>query len=219
MTTTALAGAQLVALATHASPWLLAHADILLPVAAFAETSGTLVNVEGEAQSFAGVAAPPGEARPAWKVLRVLGNLVDLEGFDQVESTEVRDEALGACAELEPDNALGRLEDRTRRLAAANWERIGGVPMYAVDALTRQASALQTTPDAWGGVLRLNPAAAASLGVDETAALRLTQGEASAEFAVHVDEAVPDGCVWLPVAVPGTEALGPGYGPVSLEKV
>jgi NADH-quinone oxidoreductase subunit G len=219
LATSALAGAQLIALATHVSPWLLDNADVLLPIGAFAETSGTLVNIEGEAQSFAGVTTPPGEGRPAWKVLRVLGNLVDLEGFDYVESTEVRDAVLAACADLKPDNTLGQVGDGGLRLQPADWERIGGVPMYAVDALTRRAPALQATPDAWGGAARLSPAAAESLGLDEAAALRITQGGATAEFAAHVDEAVPDGCVWLPGALPGTQTLGEGFGPLSLEKV
>jgi NADH-quinone oxidoreductase subunit G len=201
------------------SPWLEQHADILLPIASYAETSGTLVNVEGLVQSFKGVAAPQGEARPAWKVLRVLGNLVDLGGFDYVDSSEVRDQALGTCAGLQPDNTVGRLGSLPRDLQAGSWERVGGVPIYAVDALTRRAHALQMTPDAWGSVLRLNAAAAQSLGLPEAASVRVTQGDASAEFEVRVDDVVPDGCVWLPTAVPGSEALGVGFAPVSVEKV
>ncbi|MBT8423001.1 MAG: NADH-quinone oxidoreductase subunit NuoG, partial [Gammaproteobacteria bacterium] len=72
------------------TPWLTdcasESADVVLPVGTFAETSGTFVNVEGSWQSFAGVAAPVGESRPAWKVLRVLGNLLDAPGFDYESS-------------------------------------------------------------------------------------------------------------------------------------
>ena len=91
--------------------------------------------------------------------------------------------------------------------------------MYAVDALTRRAHALQLTPDAWGRLLRLNTGAAQSLGLGESESVRVTQGEASAEFAVCIDDAVPDGCVWLPSAVPGSEVLGAGFAPVAVEKV
>jgi len=215
----ALDTAQLIALSSHLSPWLEQHADILLPIASYAETSGTRVNIEGVAQSFTGVAAPQGAARPAWKVLRVLGNLVDLEGFDYVDSSEVRNEVLNACASLKPDNSVGKLGSLPRSMQAGTWERIGGVPIYALDALTRRAHALQLTPDAWGAEARLNASAAQALGLSEAASVRVTQGDASAEFEVRVDDVVPDGCVWLPTAVPGSEALGVGFGPVSVEKV
>ncbi len=215
----AMGAGRVIALTSYLSPWLREHADILLPVAAFAETSGTFVNIEGVAQGFNGVVAPPGEARPAWKVLRVLGNLTDLEGFDYADSNEVRDELLAACAGLQPDNTVGSLGTARPQAAGGAWERIGGVPMYAADAVTRRAHALQLTPDAWGSVLRLNAAAAASLGVEDGAAVRVIQDGASAEFPLRIDDAVPDGCVWLPTAVPGSEALGPAFASVSVEKV
>jgi NADH-quinone oxidoreductase subunit G len=213
----AIADAKLIALTSFMSPWLAEHADIVLPVSAYAETSGTLVNLEGGPQSFRGVATPPGEARPAWKVLRVLGNLLDIDGFDYVESTDVRDEVLATCSGFAPDNRVGAI-DPVQPQAGSAWERIGGVPMYAVDAMTRRAQALQVTPDAWGAVARVNPVAAATLGLSADSAVRVTQGGASAEFGVQLDDAVPEGCIWLPTAVPGTESLGIGFGPVSLEK-
>ena len=215
----ALEKGQVIALGTYLTPWLQEHADVLLPTAAYAETSGTLVNIQGEAQSFLGVTAPRGEARPGWKVLRVLGNLVDLEGFDYVGSDQVRDQVMAACANLQPSNTVGRSNDLRVQTASASWERVGGVPMYSVDALARRAQALQSTPDAWGSAVRLNAAAAQALGLGESAAVRITQGEGSTEFDVRVDDSVPDGCVWLPTAVPGSEALGLGFGPVSVEKV
>ncbi|MHB1237747.1 MAG: NADH-quinone oxidoreductase subunit NuoG, partial [Gallionella sp.] len=70
------------------------YADVLLPIAPFTETSGTFVNTEGLAQSFRGAVRPLGEARPAWKVLRVLGNLLNVPGFDYDTSEAVRDEVL-----------------------------------------------------------------------------------------------------------------------------
>ena len=216
-----LGDAQLIALSSHASPWLLEHADVLLPVATFAETSGTFVNIEGTAQSFKGVSTAPGETRPAWKVLRVLGNLVDIDGFDYSDSHQVRDEVLAACEGLAPDNTVGGApQDRVLRSEPATWERVGGVPIHSVDALSRRAHALQVTPDAWSGAVRLNTSSAASLGVNGSEAmLRVTQGGASAEFSVSIDDGVPDGCVWLPVAIPGSDALGPAFGPVAVEKV
>src|ERR1700693_6449665 len=79
------------------------YADVLLPIAPFTETSGTFVNAEGRAQSFNGTVKPLGEARPAWKVLRVLGNLLGLSGFDYETSEAIRDEVIGANAPTDAD--------------------------------------------------------------------------------------------------------------------
>jgi len=120
-------------------------AHVLLPVGTFAETSGTFVNIEGRWQSFMGAANPVGESRPAWKVLRVLGNLFDLSGFEYVSSEAVRDELQGRLGDVRSDNTFA-----ARRVL--NGERPAGaaadVSMYQVDALVRRAPALQHTRDA-----------------------------------------------------------------------
>jgi NADH-quinone oxidoreductase subunit G len=145
----ALAGADcVVALTPYAGDELKSHATVILPVAAFAETSGTWVNVEGRWQSVPGAARPPGEARPAWKVLRVLGNLLGFAGFEYLSSEEVRDELrreLGEYAEGHPASSFvpGRLVslDATRE-----------VGLYAVDAVVRRSRPLQETREARQGV-------------------------------------------------------------------
>jgi len=120
-------------------------AHVLFPVGTFAETSGTFVNIEGRWQSFMGAANPVGESRPAWKVLRVLGNLFDLSGFEYVSSEAVRDELKGRLGDVRSDNTFA-----ARRVL--NGERPAGaavdVSMYQVDALVRRAPALQHTRDA-----------------------------------------------------------------------
>ena len=92
----------MVALTPFVSDALLEAADLLLPIGTFAETSGTYVNVEGTWQSFGGVANPVGESRPAWKVLRVLGNLVEADGFDYVTSEDVLAECREQVGEIAP---------------------------------------------------------------------------------------------------------------------
>jgi NADH-quinone oxidoreductase subunit G len=149
-----------------------------------------------------------------------LGNLVDLDGFDYVDSSEVRDEVLAACGALKPDNGLGRgARSGGVQCASGDWERIGGVAIHAIDAITRRAPALQATPDAWRSGVRINPGAAQKLGVDERSSVRLSQGEADAVLPVQIDDAVPDGCIWLPTGVAGSERLGVGFGPIAVEKV
>ncbi len=127
------------------SPWLTysasEHADVVLPIGTFAETSGTFVNAEGSWQSFAGVVPPVGESRPAWKVLRVLGNLLDVPGFEYVSSEAVRDE-LHALESIEPQAVARKLEPVPEvAVTATDLD----VPIYAVDGLVRRADSLQQT--------------------------------------------------------------------------
>ncbi len=144
----ALRGAQcVVALTPYAGEEQLATSTVILPVAAFAETSGTWVNVEGRWQSVAGAARPPGEARPAWKVLRVLGNLLGLAGFEYLSSEEIRDE-LRRELEAVPAATVTR-RFAPGRLAALDATREVG--LYSVDAVVRRSAPLQQTREARSG--------------------------------------------------------------------
>ena len=120
--------------------------DVLLPIGTFAETSGTFVNCEGRWQSFGGVANPVGEARPGWKVLRVLGNLLEVDGFDFETSEDVLDACRSAFGEAELDTAYKGSDPVVR----TNDETVAvkAVPMYDIDPVVRRANALQLTPEA-----------------------------------------------------------------------
>ena len=137
-----------VALTPFDSEALREAADLLLPVGTFAETSGTYVNVAGTAQSFGGVANPVGEARPAWKVLRVLGNLVDVPDCEYVTSEDVRDEIQSQLGDVSGDNSYAG----SAKVGKPNGEDKPSeeidTPLYSVDAMTRRATALQRTPAA-----------------------------------------------------------------------
>ncbi|WP_456379579.1 NADH-quinone oxidoreductase subunit NuoG [Thiolapillus sp.] len=213
-----LEGAKVIALTTHLGSWLLEYADVVLPIAATLETSGSFVNLQGDVQSFHGVARPAGEARPAWKVLRVLGNLVDLEDFEYESSQDVRDEALQSMGEIKLDNGLTDKQAGTASLVGADLQRIGGVPPYSVDMLVRRSSALQHTPDGWKAGLHVNPDTAGQLGLVNGGSAVLRQGEGELTLPLVVDDRVPPACVWMPSGVPGSELLGEGFAAVSLEK-
>jgi NADH-quinone oxidoreductase subunit G len=137
-----------IALTPFSSDALLEAADLLLPIGTFAETSGTYVNVAGTWQSFGGVANPVGESRPAWKVLRVIGNLIDAPDFDYVTSEDVRDELAAQLGDAEPDNAY----KGKGKLGKPNGEDAPAAEIdtriYSVDSVVRRASALQLTPAA-----------------------------------------------------------------------
>ncbi len=124
---------------------LKAVAHVLLPIGTFAETSGTYVNLEGQWQSFAGAAQPVGEARPGWKLLRVLGNLLGLDGFSEQSSEEVRD----ALRLLIEKTAAPVITSNAAVVAAAtSTVTVVDVPLYQGDAIVRRASALQRTREA-----------------------------------------------------------------------
>jgi NADH-quinone oxidoreductase subunit G len=121
------------------------YAHIILPIGTFAETSGTYLNLEGRWQSVPGAAKPVGEARPGWKVLRVLGNLLNLTGFEYESAEEVREEIKAQIGDVKPDN---RYESRSTITRSASSERATDVGIYAVDPIVRRATALQQTRDA-----------------------------------------------------------------------
>jgi NADH-quinone oxidoreductase subunit G len=123
-------------------------ADLLLPTGTFAETSGTFVNCEGRWQSFGGVANPVAQARPGWKVLRVLGNLLDFHGFDYESSEQIRDEAHAKFGDTEAVTAYSGSGAVPQPNGAADAGPSADISMYAVDGLVRRGRALQLTPEA-----------------------------------------------------------------------
>ncbi|MGE3482467.1 MAG: NADH-quinone oxidoreductase subunit NuoG [Gammaproteobacteria bacterium] len=206
-----------VMLSAFKSGAMLEYADVLLPVAPFSETSGTFVNVEGRWQSFAAAVAPAGEARPGWKVLRVMGNLFDLAGFDYMSSEDVREELRRQVADPAPLNLPAEWFSPPPADVDPMLTRVGHVPIYAVDPIVRRADALQQTADARGqAAASLCAATAEHLGLADGARARFRQDGGEAELPVVIDERVPEGCVLIPAALPETAALGAAFGSLAL---
>jgi NADH-quinone oxidoreductase subunit G len=193
------------------------YADVMLPIAPFAETSGSFVNTEGRLQSFTAVVKPLGDARPAWKVLRVLGNLFGLAGFEQESSEAVRAEALA-------EDFAARLDNSVRGLAPhldavpAGLQRIAELPIHFADPLARRAPALQKTRDAAAPAARLHPATLAALGLESGIAVRAKSASGDAVLKALADETVPQGCVRIAAAHASTVALGGLSGEIALER-
>ncbi len=125
------------------------YAHIILPIGGFAETSGTYVNLEGRWQSVAGATPPVGEARPGWKVLRVLGNLLNLPSFDYLSSDEITAELRRLTQDLAAKPvASQRLLQAT--LALSDPPVAQDIAIYQSDAIVRRAPALQATSEARG---------------------------------------------------------------------
>ncbi|MGV0999230.1 MAG: NADH-quinone oxidoreductase subunit NuoG [Fluviibacter sp.] len=189
----------------------LAYADVLLPLSPFTETSGTFINGEGRAQSFAGVVRPAGESRPGWKLLRVLGNLLNVERFDYQSSEEIRNEILGADGLL-PEGALAQVLPVTESTItvsnAQGLQRIADVPIYFADALVRRSPSLQKTRDAQTPLARMNAMTLATTGAADGCSVRVKGSEGSATLNALLDNTVPDGCVRIAASHPLTACIG-----------
>ena len=195
------------------------YADVLLPLAAFTETSGSFVNTEGRLQSFSGVCRPQGDARPGWKVLRVLGNVLDLAGFDHDSSEQVRDEIVKPISGFVTglDNEMG---DQTITLDGVGYglQRIADVPIYFADPLVRRGEALQQTRDAESPSARMCASTLTQLGVVDGSQVRVKQGQGETLLSAKLDENVPAGCVRVAAGHASTAALGDMFGTINVER-
>ncbi|NRT58302.1 NADH-quinone oxidoreductase subunit NuoG [Sphaerotilus uruguayifluvii] len=194
-------------------------ADVILPVAPFTETGGSFVNAEGRVQSFHGVVRPLGDTRPGWKVLRVLGNLLGLNGFAQETVEDVR-AAAGLNDAAKVSARLSNASSATPQLAAApaGLQRIADVPLYATDSIVRRAPSLQATTDAGRPRVAIGTALAARLGVQAGGKVRVKQGEGAVVLPVAIDATLAADTVRVSAGCPETAALGAVFGAVSLER-
>jgi NADH-quinone oxidoreductase subunit G len=188
----------------------------MLPVGPFTETSGTFINAEGRAQSFKGVVPSLGNSRPAWKVLRVLGNLLKLADFDAESSEAVRDVVLA-------QNYTGQFNNRVKaepynpNVAANAFERVANMPIYRTDAIARRAPALQQqTPKLVAG---LNAATMATLEVQEGDQVLVKSNHGELVLPVKLQNQLVDNTVSVPLGFEETAVLGGAFVQLSVEKV
>jgi NADH-quinone oxidoreductase subunit G len=217
---TAMKQAQFVVALSPYQHKALDYAHALLPVAPFSETSGTFVSTEGRVQSFRGVVQPLAETRPAWKVLRVLGNLLGVAGFDFDSSEAVLKSALNSV------DIGARLNNRLENTVVSRLEpeesglqRIGEVPIYQADAIVRRAVPLQQTRDAAQPVAAMNGALFSELGLRDGDQVKIIQGGGAAILTAVRDDKLPANCIRVPSAHPLTIELGGMFGAISAERV
>ncbi len=205
--------ANVIAATSWDNPVLRASADVLLPLASVPETDGSWVNADGHSELLAAAGRPPGQARPGWKILRQLGELLDLEGFDFARLDEITEQALSA-------NASEAAFDQPSRPVEVDGDslwRTGEVPIYAGDGLLRRALPLQQTSQSGPPLCRIHPATARRHGLENARRVRVRQGQASAELDLVIDSRVAPGAVGLAVATDAVASLGAGGGELSLE--
>ncbi len=196
------------------------YADVLLPIAPFTETSGTFVNTEGRVQSFRGAVKPLGEARPAWKVLRVLGNLLDVPGFEYDSSEALREELLSGLGVADKLNnqIAGVALQVTAGGISQGLQRVSDVPIYIADAVVRRAASLQKTHDAANPCVLMNASELQKLGVRSGDAVKVNQGNATVRLVAQTNDSMPAGTVRLAAGHPATAGLGAMFGTITVER-
>lgn len=221
-----------IAISPYANENLLAAADIILPSAAYSETSGTYVNTEGTWQSFKAASKAYEDARPAWKILRVLGNKLDVKGFDYVSSRDVRDELRELCKKVECTNSLsveGIYAKFDEVVKSQVLYRIGNTAEYAADSLVRRATALQkSSPEQ--NAIQLNSKEASVLGLknfvvegsekagedQQAIAVNVKQGGVSVSMPLLVNDNIPDRCALLAAGTESSGMLGSAFGEIEI---
>ena len=209
-----------IALRAYKSADLMEVADVILPTSVFSETVSTFVNLEGRVQTVQPSVKPLGDSRPAWKVLRVLGGLLGLDGFLFNAPEEVLGEALddGYCNRL--NNKATSSSIANGNLAPFNGlERLADVNIYAGDQIVRRSSALQLTRDAKrGNQVGLNKITFAELGLKEGDAVRVTQDSHSVDMPATLEVNLAPGAVRISAGTMASAKLGSMFGPVTISK-
>lgn len=198
------------------------YADVMLPIAPFTETSGTFVNAEGTVQIFNSVVHPLGETRPAWKVLRVLGNLIGAPGFDFDVAEQVRTAVLGdgdITSRLSNKASTTISHGAIAKSTNGTFERISDVPIYHTDSLVRRATALHFTVAAKvTNKIGLPTILFDQLGLKDGDIVRVCQGSRSVKAPAMRDVNLAQTVVRVSAATAISTALGSLFGELRVEK-
>ncbi len=208
-----------IALSAFKSADLLEVADVILPIAPFSETVSTFVNTEGRAQTIQPSVKPLGDSRPAWKVLRVLGGLLGLDGFLYNLPEEVLGEALGDsyCTRLNNQSSSNSVSSSAQQSSAL--ERLADVNIYAGDQIVRRATSLQLTKDSKrGNQAGLGQKLFADLGLREGDAVRITQGNLSVDMPATLEANLAANTVRVSAGTAVSARLGSMFGPLTVTK-
>lgn len=207
-----------VAIDNFSNETMLDYADVILPMSCFSETSGTFVGIDGQWQRFAGAVESYGDSRPGWKILRVLGNVSKLNGFDYVSSQDVVDEISTQLKITQTKTANNYIPDSFK--LEGELILLSEVPIYSTDALLRHSDALQQTPEmARAEQVRMHPAQAEALNLSAGDSVIITQGDLSVSSELILDNTLAQGCVYLAATTALATQLGPMFGAVSVAGV
>ncbi|GAA5181182.1 NADH-quinone oxidoreductase subunit NuoG [Niveibacterium umoris] len=193
-------------------------ADLMLPLSTFAETAGTYVNCEGRAQSFNAAIKPRDEIRPGWKILRVLGAALGLDGFDMDTCEQVRDAVLQKeITAVTYSNSLDGTPDPVR-LSGNGLQRVSDIPIYSADPIVRRARSLQRTRDAAPPTAKMSEKTLTRVGLRSGERVKVSTSTGAVLLTVELDSGLADDCVRIAASRPETFDLGPMFGELTVER-
>jgi NADH-quinone oxidoreductase subunit G len=208
-----------VAVTAYRSALLDNNANVLLPMALAPENEGCYINCNGTWQTFEAAAPAPGEARSAWKIMRVLATRMEIEGFDYQDCGEIRAELVAHAEQPPPNNREHwHLPDSWGREKPKGIQRVTALAPYSVDPLVRHSQPLQEAQADSAGVVRVHPNLARLAGVAHGHEVVLRQTDGAGRWRLAVDAGVPDGCVLVPAGQTQGAALGGWFGDVVLQR-
>lgn len=191
------------------------YADVILPIAPFSETSGTYINIDNYWQTVKGAYTPFGEARPAWKVMRVLANLLQCKGFEYTSSEEVLSEIKSLANMMAPTRYKPHYPE-SLPVIDQQLVRVGEWPLYRSDAIVRNSEALQTCAAAEQVCIRIHPETANRLKLDDFATV--SQGDIEITLPLKRDERIAQDVVWVANAMPETIDLGHSFAAITIKR-
>lgn len=191
-------------------------AKIMLPVSPFTETSGTFVNAEGRAQSFKGVVPPPGQSRPAWKVLRVLGNILKIENCEDESSESVRDSVLSKGFETRLNNTVSSV---ALKPVVSRLQRVADTPVYRTDAMVRRSEPLQEDKCSALPKAYMNQQVLTAHGLVSGDQVKVSSEQGSVVLEAALLATLPDNTVKIAQSFAHTAVLGNATTSLKLERV
>ncbi len=191
------------------------YANVILPMGPYAETSGTYINVDRLWQTVKGALVPPGEARPAWKILRVLANILHVDDFEYASTDDVLNEIKTLVGMM---HETGYKPFYPECLPAVRDElvRVGEWPLYRVDAIVRHAVELQNCGSAEEACIRVHPETARRLHLDAHATV--SQGDIEITLPLKCDERIAPDVIWVANAMPETVDLGQAFAAITVKR-
>ncbi|HAU1161823.1 TPA: NADH-quinone oxidoreductase subunit G [Legionella pneumophila] len=191
------------------------YADVILPIAPYAETSGTYINIDNTWQTVKGAMLPLGESRPAWKVLRVLGNLLHCKKFDYTSTEDILEEVKEAVS-MTMEHEYEPYYPESLPVINQSLVRVGEWSLYRIDAITRNAKELQLCAASESACIRIHPSTADRLKLEEIATV--SQGDIEITLPLKRDERIAVDVVWVANAMPETVDLGHSFAAITIKR-
>lgn len=196
------------------------YADVILPISTFAETDGTFVNAVGHWQSVGAAVSAPGEARPAWKVLRVLANKLGFDNIQYQTSEQIRDELKQQFKnEIDFSSELKDLNHVNLASTENKLYRVSDTPIYAVDNIVRRAASLQDAVVDQESHIAMSVEQATQLNLLNEQVVRVVQNNNETTLPLQIVENMPEQCVWVQKTAQQADILGEAIAPVEIQRV